>query len=154
MIEVGKPAPSFALPNQNGDKVRLTDLKGGWVVLYFYPKDDTPGCTAQACEFTESIKDFEGLDATVLGCSPDGAEAHRAFIDKYGLAIDLLSDPKHAVMDKYGAYGEKNMYGRKSMGVIRSTVLIDPAGRVAHHWRRARAKGNAAAVAKRLAELQ
>jgi len=154
MIEVGKPAPDFTLADHNGAPVHLGDLAGRWVVLYFYPRDDTPGCTTQACEFTASMADFAGLDATVLGCSPDSPESHRQFIAKHGLGFGLLSDPDHAVMERYGAYGEKTLYGRKSIVVIRSTVLIDPEGRVAHHWRRARAKGNAAAVGKRLRELQ
>ena len=154
MIEVGKDAPAFTLPDQDGNAVRLADFHGRWVVLYFYPKDDTPGCTTQACEFTESVADFADLDAAVLGCSPDSPESHRAFIAKHGLGITLLSDDDHAVMERYGAWGEKVLYGRKSIGVIRSTVLIAPDGTVAHRWKRARAKGNAAAVAKRLADLR
>ncbi len=153
MIEIGKRAPAFTLPDQDGEKVRLKDLAGRWVVLYFYPKDDTPGCTTEACEFTDSLADFEGLDAVVLGCSPDPPERHRRFIEKHGLEVRLLSDPEHKVMERYGAWGEKTLYGRRSVGVIRSTVLIDPRGRVAHHWRRVRAKGHAAQVRDRLAGL-
>lgn len=154
MIEPGKKAPDFTLPDQDGDKVSLKDLRGSWVVLYFYPKDDTPGCTKEACEFTAGIADFRGLDARVLGCSPDSPESHRKFIAKYDLDVTLLSDPEHRVMERYGAWGEKTMYGRTSMGVIRSTVLIDPAGRVAHHWPRVKAAGHAEKVRDRLAELQ
>jgi peroxiredoxin Q/BCP len=153
MIETGKRAPAFTLPDQDGKKVQLTKLKGSWVVLYFYPRDDTPGCTVEACDFTAGIKGFEKLDAVVLGCSPDSAESHRKFIAKHKLKVDLLSDPDHAVMEKYGAWGEKTLYGRKSMGVLRSTVLIDPAGKVAHHWPKVRAKGHAAQVAEKLKEL-
>lgn len=154
MMEVGKPAPAFTLRNQDGESVRLADLAGRWVVLYFYPKDDTPGCTTQACEFTADVAEFEKLDAVILGCSPDGAESHRKFIAKHGLKVQLLSDPTHATMETYGAWGEKALYGRKSVGVVRSTALIDPAGNVAHHWKKVRAAGHAAHVAARLAALR
>jgi peroxiredoxin Q/BCP len=152
-LELGKRAPAFTLQDQNGTKIALSDLAGEWVVLYFYPKDDTPGCTVEACEFTSGLSGFEKLDATVLGCSPDSPESHRKFIAKHKLKIKLLSDPDHAVMDKYGAWGEKNNYGKKTMGVIRSTVLIDPAGRVAHHWAAVKAAGHAEQVRTKLAEL-
>src|SRR5688572_29023573 len=99
MIEIGKKAPAFTLEDQDGKKVSLASLKGHWVVLYFYPKDDTPGCTTQACEFTAGIRDFKGLEATILGCSPDDAESHRKFIAKHRLAVRLLSDPDHKVME-------------------------------------------------------
>ncbi len=154
MIEIGKRAPAFTLKNQDGDKVKLSDLNGQWVVLYFYPKDDTPGCTTEACEFTSGLTDFEALEATVLGCSPDSSESHRKFIAKHDLGITLLSDPDHAVMEKYGAWGEKNMYGKKTTGVIRSTVIIDPDGKVAHHWKKVQAKGHAEKVRETLAGLQ
>lgn len=154
VITIGSPAPHFRLPDQNEVDVDLNDLQNSWVVLYFYPKDDTPGCTTEACEFTDGIKEFEGLNAVVLGCSPDSAEKHRKFIDKHGLRVRLLSDPEHSVMEAYGAWGEKKMYGRTSVGVIRSTVLIDPDGNVAHHWPRVKAKGHAEKVRQRLEELQ
>ena len=154
MMEVGKPAPAFTLRNQDGESVRLADFAGRWVVLYFYPKDDTPGCTTQACEFTADVAEFEKLDAVILGCSPDDAESHRKFIAKHGLKVQLLSDPTHATMETYGAWGEKTLYGRKSVGVVRSTALIDPAGNVAHHWKKVRAAGHAAHVAARLAALR
>jgi len=150
----GLPAPPFALPDQDGVEVKLAGLAGSWVVLYFYPKDDTPGCTVEACEFTDSIKAFEATDAVVLGCSPDSPASHRKFIAKHSLAVRLLSDPTHAVMSAYGAWGEKTMYGRTVEGVIRSTVLIDPAGKVAHHWPNVKAAGHAAAVRERLAALR
>ncbi len=153
-IAVGKPAPPFTLPDQDGTPVSLADLAGRWVVLYFYPKDDTPGCTTEACEFTSSIAEFEGLDAVVLGCSPDTPQKHRSFIAKHDLKVRLLSDPNHAVMERYGAWGEKTMYGRTTKGVIRSTVVIDPQGTVAHHWPRVKASGHAAKVRERLAELR
>jgi peroxiredoxin Q/BCP len=152
-IQVGKKAPAFSLQDETGAKVSLADYAGNWVVLYFYPKDDTPGCTAEACEFTSGLAGFEKLDAVVLGCSADSPESHRKFIAKYKLKIKLLSDPDHTVMEKYGAWGEKNNYGKKSMGIIRSTVLIDPAGRVAHHFAKVKAAGHAEEVKAKLAEL-
>jgi len=153
-LEVGDQAPAFRLPDQDGVEVSLADYSGQWLVLYFYPKDDTPGCTTEACEFTEGIEAFKGLKAVVLGCSPDSPEKHRKFIEKYGLAVRLLSDPDHLAMEPYGAWGEKNMYGKVTVGVIRSTVIIDPKGRVAHRWKRVKAKGHAAKVREKLEELQ
>lgn len=153
-IEIGKMAPKFKLKDQDEVAVSLADLAGNWVVLYFYPKDDTPGCTTEACEFTAGIQDFKDLEATVLGCSPDLPEEHRKFIEKYNLEVRLLSDPGHKVMESYGAWGEKNMYGKVTVGVIRSTVIIDPEGRIAHHWKRVKTKGHAEKVRERLAELQ
>jgi len=153
-IEVGKKAPAFSLKNQADETVKLSDFTGSWLVLYFYPKDDTPGCTTEACEFTTGIKGFEKVGATVLGCSPDGPERHAKFIAKYKLKVGLLSDPEHAMIEKYGAWGEKNLYGKKSMGVIRSTVVVDPQGKVAYHWPKVKAAGHAEEVAAKLKELQ
>lgn len=153
-IDIGKKAPDFSLPDQDDQRVKLGDYKGKWVVLYFYPKDDTPGCTTEACDFTAGIKGFERVDAVVLGCSPDAPEKHRKFIEKYKLKIRLLSDPDHDVLEKYGAWGEKNMYGKITMGVIRSTVIIDPQGKVAFHWPKVKAEGHAAAVKEKLDELR
>lgn len=153
-VEVGKQAPAFTLPDQAGNPVGLEDLQGRWVVLYFYPKDDTPGCTTEACDFTAGLKAFEDLNATVLGCSPDDAASHQQFIRKHDLQLTLLSDEDHQIMEQYGAWGEKNMYGRVTEGVIRSTVLIDPAGKVAQHWKRVKAAGHAEQVRRRLQELQ
>ena len=154
MVEVGSAPPPFSLQNEREETVTLDSLRGRWVVLYFYPRDDTPGCTKEACEFTEGIERFRDLDAVVLGCSPDSPAAHRKFIGKHSLAVTLLSDPTHEAMERYGAWGEKVLYGRKSVGVIRSTVLIDPDGRVRHHWKKVRAAGHAGHVAKRLADLR
>jgi peroxiredoxin Q/BCP len=154
VLEVGKKAPAFTLVDQDGRKTRLTDFAGKWIVLYFYPRDDTPGCTTEACDFTASIADFQGADAVVLGCSADSPESHRKFIDKHSLAVTLLSDPDHAVMETYGAWGEKSMYGKVSQGVIRSTVIIDPKGKVAWHWAKVSAKGHAEKVLAKLTELR
>jgi len=153
-IKIGDKAPAFTLSDQDGTPVKLSGLEGRWVVLYFYPKDDTPGCTTEACDFTDGIKGFEKLDAVVLGCSADTPASHRAFIAKYGLKITLLSDSSHEVMERYGAWGEKSMYGRTTMGVIRSTVLIDPKGKVAFHWPNVNAAGHAEKVREKLAELR
>jgi len=153
-IAVGTPAPDFTLPDQDGRLVSLADLRGAWVVLYFYPKDDTPGCTTEACEFTAGIGDFEGMDALVLGCSPDSPARHQKFIAKHGLKLRLLADERREVLRRYGAWGLKTMYGRSTEGVIRSTVLIDPAGRVAHHWPKVKAAGHADEVKRRLTELR
>jgi peroxiredoxin Q/BCP len=153
-LTVGKKAPPFTAPDQDGKTVKLDEYKGQWLVLYFYPNDDTPGCTTEACDFTNGIKDFEKLDAAILGCSPNTEESHRKFIAKYKLKVRLLSDPSHAVLEKYGAWGEKVLYGRKSLGVIRSTVIVDPAGKVAHHWARVKSAGHAEAVREKLKELR
>lgn len=136
MIEVGKAAPAFTLTDGEGKKVSLKDFKGKHVILYFYPKDDTPGCTKEACGFRDQWAEIKALDAVVLGVSADSAESHTKFAQKYGLPFPLLSDPDRAVMVAYGAYGEKMMYGKKTMGVIRSTVWIGPDGKVKRHWAR------------------
>jgi peroxiredoxin Q/BCP len=136
-IEEGKAAPAFKLKDQTGNGVSLADFKGKKnVVLYFYPKDDTPGCTKEACGFRDSWKTIEQLGTVVLGVSADGAESHQKFIGKYKLPFTLLSDPERKVMQQYGAYGDKMMYGKKTVGVIRSTVLIGKDGKVRKHWAR------------------
>jgi peroxiredoxin Q/BCP len=152
-IEIGQKAPAFTLSDDRGEKIALQDIDG-WVVLYFYPKADTPGCTTEACEFTESIAEFEGMDATVIGISPDKPEALAGFRDKYDLKVTLLSDPDHKVMEKYDGWGEKNMYGKTTVGVKRSTVVIDPGGKIAHHWKSVKAKGHAEKVREKLADLR
>lgn len=135
-VEEGKAAPLFTLKDQNGDKVSLKDLRGQNVIVYFYPKDDTPGCTKQAIGFTALDKKFKKLNTLVLGVSPDDAESHDKFICKYNIPYTLLCDTDKKVMTKYGAYGEKMMYGKKTIGVIRSTVWVDEKGKVKRHWRR------------------
>ena len=135
-IQEGKPAPDFTLTDAVGKKVSLKDFAGRNVILYFYPKDDTPGCTKEACGFRDQDKALGRLAAVVLGVSADSAESHRKFATKYRLPFRLLSDPDRTVMKTYGAYGEKMMYGKKTMGVIRSTVWIGPDGKVKKHWKR------------------
>lgn len=135
-IEEGKLAPAFTLADKKGAKVSLKDLRGKNVIVYFYPKDDTPGCTKEACGFRDLWGDIKKEQAVVLGISPDDATSHEQFAKKYKLPFTLLSDPDRKVMTKYGAYGEKMMYGKKTVGVIRSTVWIGPDGKVKKHWRK------------------
>ena len=150
-IEEGKAAPTFTLVDAQGNKVALEDLRGKNVIVYFYPKDDTPGCTKEACGFRDLWADVQALDAVVLGISPDDAATHQKFAAKYGLPFTLLSDPDHEVMTQYGAYGEKVMYGKTTMGVIRSTVWVGPDGKVRKHWRRvAKAEAHPAQVLEAL----
>jgi peroxiredoxin Q/BCP len=153
-FEPGALAPAFALPDQDGKTVKLSDFKGQWLVLYFYPKDDTPGCTTEACEFTEGIQNFTKMDAAVVGCSPDSPDRHQKFIAKYKLKVRLLSDPDHGMMTAYRAWGQKILYGKATIGVIRSTVIIDPKGKIAHHWATVKAAGHAASVRDKLKELR
>ncbi len=135
-IEEGKAAPAFTLKDKNGGKTALRDLRGKNVIVYFYPRDDTPGCTKEACGFRDLWKKIQKLDTVVLGISPDSEASHEKFATKYKLPFTLLSDPDRKVMTKYGAYGEKMMYGKKTMGVIRSTVWVGPDGKVKKHWKR------------------
>ncbi|QDU64836.1 Putative peroxiredoxin bcp [Planctomycetes bacterium Pan216] len=151
-IEVGKKAPAFTLAADDGSKVKLTELKGSPVIVYFYPKDDTPGCTKEACQFRDSMETLQGHGATVLGVSPDTVASHEKFRDKFELNFRLLADPDHKVAEKYGAWREKNMYGKKKMGIQRSTYLIDADGKVAKLWKSVRADGHAAKVLEALEE--
>ncbi len=145
-LAAGDRAPGFALSDHDGQKVSLRDFAGERVVLYFYPADDTPGCTKEACQFNDEFAAFSDLKVRVIGVSPDGAAAHQAFRSKYGLAFTLLSDPSKKVMEKYGAFGEKMMYGKKVRGVIRSTFVIGPSGRIERAFYGVRADGHAAKV--------
>ena len=135
-VEEGKAAPAFTLENAQGAKVSLNDFRGKNVIVYFYPKDDTPGCTKEACGFRDLWGEIQALDTVVLGISPDNGTAHEKFATKYDLPFTLLSDPEKKVMTSYGAFGEKTMYGKKTMGVIRSTVWVGPDGKVRKHWKR------------------
>jgi peroxiredoxin Q/BCP len=153
-IEVGQKAPAFTLTNHAGEKITLDKLKGKWAVLYFYPKDDTPGCTVEACEFTAGLRGFQGIGAEVYGVSPDSVESHAAFREKHKLKVPLLADPSRRMLTDYAAWGMKNMYGKQVEGVIRSTVLVDPEGNVAHHWKAVRAEGHAGHVKKKIEELR
>jgi thioredoxin-dependent peroxiredoxin len=152
-IAEGEKAPDFTLPADDGTKITLSALRGGPVVLYFYPKDDTPGCTKEACSFRDLRKEFLKLGARVLGISPDNAESHVDFRDKFKLNFPLLADVGHQVAEKYGAWREKNMYGNKTMGIQRSTFLIDATGKVAKVWKAVKVDGHDAQVMEALAGL-
>ena len=154
MLKIGQKAPEFCLKNQDEVEICLKDLKGKWVVLYFYPKDNTPGCTTEACDFTNELKEFEELDAIILGVSPDSCESHRKFIEKKDLKITLLCDEDRKVLKEYGAWGKKKMYGKEYEGVIRSTFLIDPEGNIAYVWPKVRVKGHVEKVKEKLKELK
>jgi peroxiredoxin Q/BCP len=149
-LAVGKKAPAFTLSNQDGEDVSLRDFAERRVVVYFYPADDTPGCTKEACQFNDEFAAFRKLNVAVIGVSPDGAQKHQAFRAKYGLKFTLLSDPDKIVMTKYGAYGEKMMYGKKVMGVIRSTFVVGPTGTIEHAFYGVRADGHPAKVLTKL----
>ena len=146
----GDRAPDFALSDDTGAIVRLADLKGGKVIVYFYPAAMTPGCTTQACDFTAAMTDFRTAGYTVLGISPDKPEKLATFAERDGLTFPLLSDPDHAVLEKYGAWGEKTMYGKTVVGVIRSTFVISPAGKVEHAFYNVKAKGHVAKLRRDL----
>jgi peroxiredoxin Q/BCP len=152
-LEPGEKAPLFTLPDQDEKSVSLKSFKGAPVVVYFYPADDTPGCTKEACQFNDNLRAFSRAGAKVVGISPDGAAKHTRFREKYGLKFPLLSDPDHETMSAYGAWGEKTMYGKKTVGTIRSTFLVDAKGVLAKVWYNVRADGHAEKVLEQLAEL-
>ncbi|HND50903.1 MAG TPA: thioredoxin-dependent thiol peroxidase [Pirellulaceae bacterium] len=152
-IEEGAKAPAFTATADDGKKVKLSEFKGKPVVLYFYPKDDTPGCTKEACAFRDRKEELTKLGAVVLGVSPDDVASHVKFREKYSLNFPLLADPDHSLAETYGAWREKNMYGKKSMGVQRSTYLIDGAGVVARVWKRVQVEGHDEQVLAALREL-
>jgi peroxiredoxin Q/BCP len=152
-IEEGAAAPTFTLTADDGTKVKLADLKGSPVVLYFYPRDDTPGCTKEACSFRDRKAELQKLGAKVLGISTDDVASHVKFRDKFSLNFPLLADPDHAVAEKYGAWREKNMYGKKSMGIARSTFLIGADGTVKKVWKAVRVDGHDEQVLAALRDL-
>jgi len=150
MADVGEHAPDFTLSSDEGGDITLSKLRGKKVVLYFYPKDDTPGCTIQACDFRDAAPSFAGVDAVVLGVSADSVASHRTFRAKYDLNFPLLADESHEVAEAYGVWKEKSMYGRKFMGIERSTFLIDEKGDVERVWRNVKPKGHAGMLAELL----
>jgi thioredoxin-dependent peroxiredoxin len=151
VIEEGKPAPDFELESDSGETVKLSDFRGRSVVLYFYPKDDTPGCTTEACEFRDAYDAFRERGAEILGVSPDDIGSHGKFKTKYELPFTLLADPEHEVAEKYGVWGERSSYGKTSMGITRSTFIIDPDGNVARAMRGIKPAGHASDVLGTLA---
>lgn len=153
LIDIGQPAPDFDLPNQNDERRALKQLRGKWVVLYFYPKDNTSGCTAEACQFRDASTALKKAGAVVLGVSPDSAKSHAGFAGKYSLPFDLLADTEKASCIAYGVWQEKSMYGRKYWGVVRTTYLIDPQGQVAARWDKVKVNGHEQEVLEKLREL-
>ncbi len=146
MVEVGKPAPDFTLADQDGKKVKLSKLKGSPVVLYFYPKDDTPGCTTEACNFRDGFADYKEAGAIILGVSPDDSESHAKFAKKFDLPFPLLADVEKTVCEAYGVWKEKSMYGKKYMGVERTTFVIDKKGIVTKIFPKVKVDGHSALV--------
>ncbi|MFM2378524.1 MAG: hypothetical protein RLZZ143_1102 [Cyanobacteriota bacterium] len=153
-LEVGQKAPEFATPNQRGEISKLADFAGQWLVLYFYPKDNTPGCSTEAIDFTALSPQFQQLNAVILGVSPDSEKSHCRFIEKYNLTIQLLSDPDHQLAEIYQVWGLKKFMGKEYMGIKRATFLIDPRGNIAYIWSNVKVKAHAEAVLKKLEELQ
>lgn len=153
MLQAGDKAPNFELPDQNGDPVKLSDLKGQTVLLYFYPRADTPGCTTQACSVRDRSGDYRAAGARVIGVSPDTVEAVKKFADKFDLDFTLLADADHAIAEAYGTWVEKSMYGKKYMGVQRATFIIDPEGKVAKVFPKVSPKTHDEVVLEALAEL-
>lgn len=153
-LKVGDKAPAFSLKATDGSTVKLSDLKGRKVVLYFYPRDMTPGCTKEACGFRDDYRDLKKRGLEILGVSADSQASHQKFTDAYSLPFPLLSDPDHSTMEKYGAWGEKNMYGKKVTGVIRSTFIIDEEGKIAHIFRKVKTDTHSQDVAAILDKLK
>jgi peroxiredoxin Q/BCP len=153
-LEPGAKAPAFTLRADDGTKVKLAELRGSPVVLYFYPADDTPGCTREACAFRDRSSELKKLKAKVFGISPDDIASHGKFRDKYQLNFPLLADPDHKVSEQFGAWREKNMYGRKKMGIVRSTFVIGPDGVIQRVWKSVKVDGHDAAVLAALEQLQ
>lgn len=153
-LEVGQKAPEFATPNQRGEISKLADFAGQWLVLYFYPKDNTPGCSTEAIDFTALSPQFQQLNAVILGVSPDSEKSHCRFIEKHNLTIQLLSDTEHQLAEIYQVWGLKKFMGKEYMGIKRSTFLIDHQGNIAYIWSNVKVKAHAEAVLKKLEELQ
>ncbi|MEN3037603.1 MAG: thioredoxin-dependent thiol peroxidase [Candidatus Kryptonium sp.] len=152
-LKVGQKAPNFTLPSDTGEKISLKDFRGKKVVLYFYPKDDTPGCTKEACSFRDNINLILEKGAIVIGVSADSVESHKKFKEKYNLNFPLLSDEKHKVLEKYGVWKERSLYGKKFMGTERTTFIIDEQGKIAHIFRKVKVDGHTEEVLKKLDEL-
>ena len=152
--KVGAKAPEFSLQSDSGETVTLAGLKGKPVVLYFYPKDDTPGCTVEACEFRDTWADVKKTGAVVLGVSPDDVKSHEKFKTKFNLPFPLLADENHAVAEAYGAWGEKSMYGKTYDGILRTTFVIGPDGKIARVFEKVKPKGHAAEVLEAVRELK
>jgi peroxiredoxin Q/BCP len=153
-LSIGDNSLEFCLPNQEGIEISLKDLIGKWVVLYFYPKDNTPGCTTQACDFTSNNSSFEDMDAIIVGVSPDSVKKHQKFIEKQNLEITLLSDEDKEVAIKYNVWKLKKLYGREYMGIVRTTFIIDPDGKIAYIWNNVKVKEHISDVLVKLKQLR
>lgn len=154
MLEIGDMISDFCLPNQDEEEICFRDIKGRWAVIYFYPKDNTPGCTTEACDFTSALPNFTSMEAIILGVSPDSPRKHRNFIEKKDLKITLLSDESKELCKSFGVWQLKKNYGREYMGVVRSTFLIAPDGTLAYKWEKVKVKGHVDEVKEKLKELQ
>lgn len=154
MVQLESMAPDFCLPNQDDVEICLRDLKGKWIVLYFYPKDNTPGCTTEACDFSDAAPDFSNINAIIIGVSADSTAKHRDFIDKKDLSITLLSDESTSMLQTYGIWSLKKNYGKEYMGIVRSTLIINPEGVVKAIWKNVKVKEHARIVKEKLEELQ
>jgi len=145
-LKIGEKAPEFCLPDAKDNKVCLKDFRGNWLVLYFYPKDNTSGCTREAVDFTANIKDFKKMNAIVVGVSPDSVASHLNFVSKHDLKVLLLSDTEHEILKRYGVWQKKSMYGREYYGVVRTTFVIDPKGKIKQKWEKVKVAGHADVV--------
>ena len=153
-LSIGQKAPDFALEDQDGIETTLLSFKNKWLILYFYPKDNTSGCTLEAIDFTQKIMEFKKLNTSVAGISPDTCKSHQEFIDKQSLSLTLLSDTKHKTLQDYDVWKEKSMYGKKYMGVVRTTFLINPESKITYIWENVKAEGHVNEVKLKLKELQ
>lgn len=153
-LSLNATAPNFSLSNQDGIEISLYDFVGSWVIVYFYPKDKTPGCTIEACDFRDNLESFGALGAVILGISPDSPKTHQSFIEKESLNFTLLSDSQKSVLKSYGAWGVKKLYGKEYEGVIRSTFLINPQGKIAYIWKNVKVKGHIIEVLEKLKEIK
>ena len=153
MLEAGSMVPKFSLPDQNGKVHNIEDYKGQWIIIYFYPKDLTPGCTTEACSFQEALPDFNSIDAVIFGISKDSVALHKKFADKYNLQFSLLSDENSDVCEQYGVWQKKSMYGKEYMGIVRSTFLVNPEGKIAKVYPKVNVKEHHAEILNDLKEL-
>jgi len=153
MVSIGEKAPDFCLKDQDEKDICLRDFKGKWVVLYFYPKDNTPGCTLEAINFTHHESEFDELNTVVLGISKDSCESHKKFQEKHDLTVALLSDPKHEVIEKFDAWKPKKLYGKEFLGTVRSTFIINPEGEIHYKWEKVKVPGHIDSVLEKLKEL-